>query len=67
MGLFSKPDGKQKPLEITIAGEPGIGKTTLAATFKSPAFIKFEDGTRALKGDFVETPLLTSYQDGLGC
>ena len=51
---------------MTIAGEPGIGKTTLASTFIKPGFIKFEDGTRSILGkDFIETDLLTSYDQGL--
>ena len=59
--MFKKPDKKIKPLIITIAGEPGMGKTTLASTFPKPAFIKTEDGTRSIQGrNFVETDLCNS-------
>ena len=61
MVKFTAPDNKNKPLHVTIAGDPGIGKTTLGATFLKPAIIKLEDGTRAIKGDFVETPVLDTY------
>ena len=59
--MFKKPDNKNKPLVITIAGEPGIGKTTLAATFPNPAFVKLEDGTKSIrKNKYIETEVLTS-------
>ena len=63
MSLFAPKDNSVKPLHITIAGSPGVGKTTLGATFTKPAFIRTEEGTRYLTGDFLETPKLTEYQD----
>jgi hypothetical protein len=34
-----------KPPRILIYGEPGIGKTSLAASFPAPVFLQVEDGT----------------------
>jgi len=63
---LSKPSG-QRPIIATLFGEGGMGKTTLAAMFKSPVFIRTEDGTASLTGnDNVSLfPLATSTQDVL--
>jgi len=63
---LSKPSG-QRPIIATLFGEGGMGKTTLAAMFKSPVFIRTEDGTASLAGnDNVSLfPLATSTQDVL--
>ena len=63
---LSKPSG-QRPIICTLFGEGGMGKTTLAAMFKSPVFIRTEDGTASLAGnDNVSLfPLATSTQDVL--
>ena len=63
---LSKPD-KQRPVIMTIFGEGGLGKTTLAAMFPKPVFIRTEDGTASLTGnDNVSLfPLATSTQDVL--
>ena len=63
---LSKPSG-QRPIICTLFGEGGMGKTTLAAMFKSPVFIRTEDGTASLTGnDNVSLfPLATSTQDVL--
>ena len=52
MSLFdklSKP--KQKPVIAIIAGEQGLGKTTLGSLMPSPVMIRTEDGTAALCED----------------
>jgi len=63
---LSKPD-KQRPVIMTIFGEGGLGKTTLASLFPSPVFIRTEDGTASLVGnDNVSLfPVATSSQDVL--
>lgn len=49
-----------KPVIMTILGEPGVGKTSLAAAFPKPIFIKVEDGTEGipeeLKSSIGELP-----------
>jgi hypothetical protein len=44
---LSKPDGS-RPIIATLFGEGGMGKTTLAAMFPKPVFIRTEDGTASL-------------------
>lgn len=39
-----------KPPIITIIGSPGVGKTTLGATFPNPIFIQAEDGSSVFTG-----------------
>lgn len=48
MGMLSSPDA-HKPMMITIIGEQGLGKTSLAATYPNPVFIRTEDGTSSIK------------------
>jgi hypothetical protein len=47
---LSKPRG-DKPIICTIFSEGGMGKTTLAAMFPSPVFIRTEDGSVSLVGN----------------
>lgn len=50
---------------LTLISPPGAGKTTLAATFPNPIFIRGEDGTAVLAGMKNQPsffPLLTSEQ-----
>ena len=63
---LSKPTG-QRPIIATLFGEGGMGKTTLAAMFPKPVFIRTEDGTASLMGnDNVSLfPLATSTKDVL--
>lgn len=42
----SKPE--TRPVIVTITGDAGMGKTTLAATFPKPLFIRAEDGLQAV-------------------
>lgn len=37
-----------RPVAITIIGDAGLGKTSLAATFPKPIFIRSEDGLQAV-------------------
>ena len=39
-----------RPMVATLFSEPGLGKTTLAAMFPRPVFIRTEDGTASLDG-----------------
>ncbi len=39
-----------RPIIATLFSEPGLGKTTLAALFPAPVFIRTEDGTASLDG-----------------
>ena len=48
MEMLSNP--ASRPVQATIFGEPGLGKTTLAATFPAPVFIRAEDGLQSLVG-----------------
>jgi len=43
---INKP--KNRPVIITLYGDGGRGKTTLAATFPNPIFIRAEDGLQAI-------------------
>lgn len=50
----------------TLVGEGGIGKTSLAATFPAPVFIRSEDGLTSLIGQDVQAfPLAESSTDVL--
>ena len=46
MQSISKP--QQRPVLVTICGDSGMGKTSLAATFPKPIFIRAEDGMQAI-------------------
>ena len=61
---LSKPTG-QRPVIATLFGEGGMGKTTLAAMFPKPVFVRTEDGTASLQGnDNVSLfPLAASSKD----
>lgn len=61
---LSKPTG-DRPIITTLFGEGGMGKTTLAAMFPKPVFIRTEDGTASLIGndDVALFPLAKSSQD----
>jgi len=62
--MLSKPS-RERPMILTIFSEAGLGKTTLAAMFPKPVFIRTEDGTTSLQGndDVALFPLATSVQD----
>ncbi|AGH16093.1 Sak4-like ssDNA annealing protein [Vibrio phage pYD21-A] len=46
---ISKP--QDRPVIVTILGEAGLGKTSLAATFPSPIFIRAEDGLQSIPAE----------------
>lgn len=46
LSKISKP--KDRPVVATILADAGMGKTSLAATFPSPIFIRAEDGLQAI-------------------
>lgn len=66
LSSLSKPTG-QRPIIATLFGEGGMGKTTLAAMFPKPVFIRTEDGTASLQGNEEVSlfPLAMSSQDVL--
>jgi len=60
---ISKPE--RDNYMITIVGEPGVGKTSLAATFPNPIFIRTEDGFTTFKGKEIPDafPVAKKYDD----
>lgn len=66
LSQLTAPKG-QRPIIATIVGEGGIGKTSLAASFPSPVFIRTEDGTQSISGrdDVALFPVAQSSQDVL--
>lgn len=63
LARISKP--ADRPVIVTILGDAGMGKTSLAASFPNPIFIRAEDGLQAIP---METrpdalPLLSSADD----
>ena len=49
LDAVSKP--QDRPVFVTICGDSGLGKTSLAATFPSPIVIRAEDGLQAIPLD----------------
>lgn len=66
LDALSKPTG-QRPIIATLFAEGGMGKTTLAAMFPRPVFIRTEDGTASLQGNENVSlfPIAQSSQDVL--
>lgn len=60
---ISKP--QNRPVIATITGDPGVGKTSLAATFPSPIFIRAEDGLQSIPEESRPDafPLLQNVDD----
>ena len=46
LSTIAKPSNR--PVIATILGDAGLGKTSLAATFPNPIFIRAEDGLQAI-------------------
>jgi hypothetical protein len=63
---LERPRG-QRPIIATFFGEGGMGKSTLAAMFPKPVFIRTEDGTASLAGndEVMLFPLVSSSQEVL--
>lgn len=59
---ITKPS-HDRPMIATIFGNAGLGKTSLAASFPNPIFIRTEDGTQSLAGmDVALFPVATTSQ-----
>lgn len=56
---------QDRPVIATITGDAGLGKTSLAATFPNPIFIRAEDGLQAvpLESRPDAFPVITSSED----
>ena len=56
-GLLKVSEAQSAGAKITIAGNQGVGKTTLAALFPNPIVIQIEDGLRSIsESDAMATP-----------
>lgn len=53
---------------ITITGEPGVGKTTLACLFPKPVVLRLEDGVESIAADRrpFSFPIAQTFDDALG-
>jgi hypothetical protein len=56
---------QKRPVAITILGDAGLGKTSLAATFPKPIFIRSEDGLMSVPDAMMPDalPLIKSVED----
>lgn len=63
LARISKP--ADRPVVVTILGDAGMGKTSLAASFPNPIFIRAEDGLQAVPADIRPDalPVLQSVDD----
>lgn len=63
LASISKP--ADRPVICTITGDAGMGKTSLAATFPKPIFIRAEDGIQAIPDDVRPDafPVLSNAED----
>jgi len=52
MSILSQAEKpKDRPVIVTILGDAGVGKTTLACAFPNPIIIRAEDGLQAIPSD----------------
>jgi hypothetical protein len=63
LNTIGKP--ADRPVIMTICGDSGMGKTTLASTFPSPIVIRAEDGLQSIKADCMPDafPVLSKVDD----
>ena len=63
LDMIRKPE--DRPSLVTILGDAGLGKSSLAATFPNPIFIRAEDGLQAipLESRPDAFPVLNSVND----
>ncbi len=63
LARISKP--ADRPVVVTILGDAGMGKTSLAASFPKPVFVRAEDGLQAVPADIRPDalPVLQSVDD----
>lgn len=56
---------KRRPPFITLLGEPGLGKTTLACMFPDPIIIRLEDGIESVPEQFKPSimPVVTTFAE----
>ena len=56
---------QNRPVAITILGDAGLGKTSLAASFPKPIFIRSEDGLRSVPEKMMPDafPLIKSVEE----
>jgi hypothetical protein len=62
-----KSPKRDRPLTFSIVGDGGMGKTSLAALFPRPVFVRAEDGTQSIvdRDDVAMFPVATCAQDVL--
>ena len=56
---------KRTPVVATVVGQPGVGKTTLAAAMPKPVIMRVEDGVQAVRDmdDVQVTPVIKDSGD----
>lgn len=53
-----------RAIHATLVGEAGVGKTSVAASFPAPVFIRTEDGMASLQGHDVQAfPICRKFSD----